>query len=192
MSTISEVESAVRTIELAGNQDIALLHCVSNYPASPLDVNLRAMATMTHAFGYTVGYSDHTNGLEIAFAAVALGAKIIEKHFTLDRNLPGPDHRASLEPTDLCNLISGIRNIELALGDGRKRQMPSEKNTADVARKSLIAAKDIQIGTRLSLDHVTIKRPGTGLSPAVLGHVIGRITKVYVAAGSILTMDMLS
>lgn len=192
MAYLSEVEAAVRAIETAGNNQLVILHCVSNYPADPADANLRAMETMQRAFGYPTGYSDHTMGLEISFAAVARGACVIEKHFTLDRSLPGPDHRASLEPNELKTLVSGIRNIELALGHGRKVPAVSEANTADVARKSLVAAQAISAGTMIMSEHITAKRPGTGLQPAMRGLLIGRIAKQDIASGTPFTLEMLA
>ena len=148
-------DDAVRTIREAGNQDFALLHCVSNYPADPADANLRAMQTMATAFNVPVGFSDHTNGTEVAVAAVAMGACVIEKHFTLDRTLPGPDHLASLEPDELKLLVRQIRAAELALGDGFKRCAESEQNTRDVARKSLVATQALVAGTVLTEELVT-------------------------------------
>jgi len=192
MSYLGEVEAAVRTIEEAGNHDFVLLHCVSNYPADPADVNLRAMQTMAMAFGVPVGYSDHTPGIEVALAAVALGACVIEKHFTLDRSLPGPDHRASLEPDELTALVRGIRTVESALGHGRKEPAASEVNTAAVARRSLVAARDIPAGTMLTKELIAIKRPGTGLLPAMRSYLVGRTIRVPVPAGTLLTLEMLA
>lgn len=192
MAYLSEVEAAVRTIEEVGNRDFILLHCVSNYPADPADANLRAMQTMEMAFGAPVGYSDHTLGIEASLAAVALGACILEKHFTLDRNLSGPDHRASVEPDELATLVQGIRNVEAALGHGRKEPAASEANTAAVARKSLVAARDIPTGTKLTGELMAIKRPGTGLPPAMRPYLVGRTVRVDVQGGALLTLEMLS
>lgn len=191
MSTLAEVEAAVEAIGAAGNRDVVLLQCVSNYPADAADVNLRAMQTMSAAFGVPVGYSDHTLGIEVAGAAVAMGACVIEKHFTLDRGLPGPDHRASLEPDEMKAMVAGIRKVESALGDGQKRPAASEANTAVVARKSLVAARDITAGTVLTEAMIAMRRPGTGLPPALLKHVIGRTLRTDVGAGTVLRMDML-
>jgi N-acetylneuraminate synthase len=191
MSNLNEVETAVRTIEDAGNHELILLHCVSNYPADPADVNLRAMDTLSEAFGYPVGYSDHTLGIEVAIAAVALGACVIEKHFTLDRDLPGPDHNASLEPSELEALVRGIRLVEASLGDGNKQPAGSEANTAAVARKSLVAATDISTGTKLTIEMIDIKRPGTGLAPGLRQDLIGRIARQDIPAGTLLTWEML-
>jgi len=191
MSYLGEVEAAVRTIEETGNHDFVLLHCVSNYPADPVDANLRAMQTMATAFSVPVGYSDHTPGIEVALAAVALGACVIEKHFTLDRNLPGPDHRASLEPDELVALVRDIRTVEAALGHGRKEPAASEANTAAVARRSLVAARDIPAGAVLTKELIAIKRPGTGLPPAMRDTLIGRRVRVDVTAGALYSLEML-
>jgi N-acetylneuraminate synthase len=191
MSEMQEVDSAVQTIRAVGCEDLVLLQCVSNYPANPSDVNLRAMQTMAAAFDVPVGYSDHTEGLEIALAAVALGACIIEKHFTLDKNFPGPDHRASLAPPELAEMIKGIRKVEAALGDGRKAPAASEADTAAAARRSLAAAQDIAAGTQLTRDMIAIQRPGTGLSPALLSSLVGRTLRVHVPAGRLLSLEML-
>jgi N-acetylneuraminate synthase len=192
MAQLAEVDVAVRTIGATGNRDLVLLHCVSDYPADPAESNLRAMATMAAAFGVPVGYSDHTPGLEVALAAVALGACAIEKHLTLDRALPGPDHRASLEPGELRCLVQGIRRVESALGHGRKEPAPSESDLAAVARRSLIAELDIVAGTRLTERHIAIKRPGWGLPPTMLPTVLGRTARTDIPAGTVLTWEMLA
>lgn len=189
MGTLDEVRGAMDA--LAGAQGIALLHCVGNYPADPADVNLRAMDTMRHAFHVPVGYSDHSEGLVVALAAVALGAAVLEKHFTLDRNLPGPDHRASLEPAELAELVRDVRIVEQAMGHGRKEPAPSEFNTAVVARKSLVAACDIPAGTTLGPQHIIVKRPGTGISPGMQERLLGRKAKVAVSAGTLFNWEML-
>ena len=191
MSYLGEVETAVRTIEGAGNQNLILLHAVSNYPADPTTINLRAMDTMSKAFGVPVGYSDHTVGMEIPLAAVALGACVLEKHFTLDRKLPGPDHAASMEPSELKRLVEGIRMVQAALGTGRKEPASTEINTAMAARKSLVAASFIAAGTILREDLICVKRPGTGLPPAFLEHLIGRKARIDIPADSLLALDML-
>jgi N,N'-diacetyllegionaminate synthase len=192
MATMDEVAIAVETIRATGNQQMVLLQCVSNYPSDPSSMNLRAMRTLEEAFGVAVGLSDHTTGTEVAFAAVALGACIIEKHFTLSHDLPGPDHRASLEPSDLTKLVRGIRNIEAALGDGIKRPVAEELNTADVARRSLVAARFIPAGSALTLDMLDILRPGTGLPPAMRPQLLGRHVHSDIEAGTILKLDMLA
>lgn len=191
MSTLDEVQEAVRTVRDVNNKSLALLHCVSSYPADPSDANLRAMLTMASAFDAPVGYSDHTQGIEVSLAAVALGACIIEKHFTLSRTLPGPDHRVSLEPDELTRLVRSIRIVESSLGDGRKRPMTSEKEIAAVARKSLVAARDIPAGSQLTQGSVAVKRPGTGLPPSMLGQVLGKIAKRNISKGTLLTLEML-
>lgn len=191
MATLGEVETAVRTIEAAGWSEIVLLHCVSNYPADPAQINLRAMTTLATAFQLPVGYSDHTLGLEVALAAVALGACVIEKHFTLDRTLPGPDQQASLEPDELRKLVQSIRTVEAALGHGRKEPTAAEAETAAVARKSLVAARELPAGTVLTDDLIAVKRPGTGLPPVLRPYLLGRSTRVAVPAGTLLTWEML-
>jgi N-acetylneuraminate synthase len=192
MATMEEVDIAVKTIRGTGNQQIILLQCVSNYPAAPSSMNLRAMQTLENAFGVSTGLSDHTVGTEIAFAAVALGACVIEKHFTLSHELPGPDHRASLEPKDLNHLVKGIRNIEAAMGDGMKQPAAEELNTADVARRSLVAARFIPAGTELTVDMIDILRPGTGLLPAMRSQLLGRTVHHDIEAGTLLRLDMLA
>ncbi len=190
MAELGEVRTAVETLKRAGVLDLVLLHCVSNYPASAASVNLRAMETMRREFGVPVGFSDHTQGITIATAAVALGACVIEKHFTLDSNLPGPDHRASLEPCDLAAMVRGIREVEGALGDARKVPAPEELDTAQVARRSLVAACAIPAGTVLTGEHVAILRPGTGLPPAMRDRVLGRRVRQDIPAGTLLSLEM--
>ncbi|MCS7166161.1 MAG: N-acetylneuraminate synthase [Gemmatales bacterium] len=192
MATLAEVEAAVEAIEACGNDKYALLHCVSNYPAQAEEVNLRAMLTLKTAFQAPIGYSDHTIGLIIPIAAVALGACILEKHFTLDRTLPGPDHKASATPEELKQLIDSVRQVERAMGDGRKRPVPSEQDTMRAARKSLVAACDISAGTRLETEHIALRRPGTGLPPSAKPFLLGRRAKRFIAAGTPLTLDMVA
>lgn len=192
MATLGEVETALRAVESAGNREVILLHCVSNYPADPADVNLRAIPTMIQAFHFPVGYSDHTLGLEVPLAAVALGACVIEKHFTLDRALPGPDQQASAEPAELAALVAGVRKVEAALGHGRKVPAASESGTADVARKSLVAARSIRAGTSLTEDMIAIKRPGTGLPPALRTTLVGRVAKRDIPADAMISLEMLA
>lgn len=176
MSTMSDIEAAIDALEQAGTvrENITVLHCTTEYPTPMEEVNLRAMQSIHAAFGVKIGYSDHTSGIEVAIAAVALGARVIEKHFTLDRNLPGPDHKASLEPEELKTMISAIRNIEIALGDGVKRLTASEARNKPIVRKSLIASQAIKAGEVFSAQNITTKRPGTGISPMRWDEVVGR------------------
>jgi len=176
MAGLGEIEAAMDIIERAGTprNRIVVLHCTTEYPTPMEDVNLRAMLSLRQAFGVEVGYSDHTRGIEVSIAAVALGATVIEKHFTLDRNLPGPDHQASLEPHELKAMVDAIRNIERALGDGIKRPSPSEQKNRPIARKSLVASRSIQAGELFSADNLATKRPGTGISPMRWDEIIGR------------------
>ncbi len=153
---------------------VRLLHCVTEYPAAFSDLNLRVLDTMRMAFGLEVGLSDHSPGINMAIAAVARGATMIEKHFTIDRNLPGPDHKASLEPHELLEMIRGIREVELALGNGKKIPNRAELKIADVARRSLVAAADIAAGEAFSSENVGLKRPGTGLSPMLYFEILGK------------------
>lgn len=190
MATMEEVAAAVDVIRGAGNDEFALLQCVSTYPADPRDANLRAMTTMAQTFRVPVGYSDHTAGLAVSLAAAALGAAVIEKHFTMDRSLPGPDHRASLEPDELARLVREVRIVEAALGHGRKEPAKSEADSAAAGRKSLIAATDIAVGTEITDAHLTAKRPGTGISPARRADVIGRRAKMPIPAGTVLRVEM--
>lgn len=176
MSTLGEIEAALNVLEGAGTQRdrITVLHCNTEYPTPMGDVNLRAMLAIRDAFGVQVGYSDHTAGIEVAIAAVALGAVLIEKHFTLDRQMPGPDHQASLEPAELEFMVRAIRNIERALGSGRKVPSASEAKNMPIARKSIVAARPIRAGERFTIDNITVKRPGVGLSPMRWDEVLGR------------------
>lgn len=191
MAYLGEVEAALSTLAGAGAQDVVLLHCVSNYPADPADVNLRAMDTLRAAFDVPVGFSDHTPGIDIALAAVARGACVLEKHFTLDRDLPGPDHAASLTPDELTAMIAGIRRVEAALGDGRKRPAPSEVEMAAAARRSIVAVRPIPRGAVITEEMVGLRRPGTGLAPSLLPQVLGRRARQDIAPGTVLTLDML-
>ena len=176
MANLGEIEAAINVVEQAGKSrnQITVLHCTTEYPTQMEDVNLLAMVNIGKAFGVSVGYSDHTPGILVPIAAVALGATVIEKHFTLDRNLPGPDHRASLEPSELKAMVQGIRNIEKALGDGIKRASSSELKNKPVARKSIVAARSIKAGEAFSEANLTAKRPGTGISPMRWDDIIGR------------------
>ncbi|RJR21781.1 MAG: N-acetylneuraminate synthase [Nitrospiraceae bacterium] len=166
MSYLEEVGKAIGWIKDAGEADrLTLLHCVSNYPADIDDTNLRAMETMKTTFGLPVGYSDHTRGIEIPIAAAAMGAEIIEKHFTLDRTMEGPDHKASLEPQELREMVRAIRNVERATGDGIKRPAKNEEHMRAIARRSLVAARTIHAGDIIKPEDITVKRPGTGITP---------------------------
>lgn len=177
MAELSEVAEAVELLCDHGlaRGDVTVLHCNTQYPTPMADVNLKAMLTMAGALGTPYGYSDHTNGTEIPIAATALGATVIEKHFTISRDLPGPDHRASLEPGELTHMVAAIRNVEAAMaGDGVKRPSPSEKANRAIARPSIVAKIPIMAGELLTADNLTVKRPGTGISPMRLPEVIGR------------------
>jgi N-acetylneuraminate synthase len=179
MANLGEVESAIQVIEASGTprQLITILHCTTEYPTPMEDVNLRAMVSMKQALGVAVGYSDHTPGIEVAIAATALGATVIEKHFTLDRNLPGPDHKASLEPHELKAMVNAIRNIEVALGDGIKQASRIELKNKPIARKSIVARREINAGELFSEDNLAAKRPGTGISPMFWDEIIGKIAR---------------
>lgn len=179
MSTLEEVEKAVEVLEAGGmkREDIALLHCNTQYPTPMTDVNLRAMESLRSLDCGAVGYSDHTVGIEVPVAATALGADIIEKHFTLDKTMEGPDHRASLDPQELAAMVSAIHNVSLALGSAEKRVSPSERPNIEVARKSIVAARDIKEGELLTEENITVKRPGSGLSPMLWDSVIGTRAK---------------
>jgi N,N'-diacetyllegionaminate synthase len=190
MATLGEIEAAIEAVEAAGTPRhlITILHCTTEYPTPMEDVNLLAMVAMRSTYGVSTGYSDHTPGIEIPIAAVALGASVIEKHFTLDRNLPGPDHKASLEPHELKAMVDAVRNIERALGDGVKRPSVSELKNKPIARKSLVAIRPIRAGERFSEDNIGAKRPGTGLSPMRWDEVIGRTATKGFAADELITL----
>ena len=173
---MEDVGAALDIFVKAGcnKQNITILHCNTEYPTPYKDVNLRAMHEIEKTFGTPIGYSDHTNGIEVPIAAVAMGATVIEKHFTLDRNMEGPDHKASLEPNELKKMVESIRNIEQALGSGHKTVSDSEKKNIEIARKSIVAAKDIAKGEILSEENLTVKRPGNGISPMRWNEVVGK------------------
>ncbi|MDE7131164.1 MAG: N-acetylneuraminate synthase [Lachnospiraceae bacterium] len=173
MCELQEVKEAVRVLKENGSSEITLLHCNTEYPTPMQDVNLRAMRALREEFGLPVGYSDHTQGIEVPIAATAMGAVVIEKHFTLDRNMEGPDHKASLEPEELRAMVQAIRNIEAALGDGVKRPSASETKNRDVVRKSIVAKTDIRKGEVFTEENLTAKRPGNGISPMRWNEVIG-------------------
>ena len=177
MARLGEIEAALEVLEASGTprDRVTVLHCNTEYPTPMADVNLKAMLAIRDALGVQVGYSDHTLGIEVPIAAVAMGATVIEKHFTLDRNLPGPDHRASLEPNELKAMVQAIRNIELALsGDGLKRPSPSESKNLEIARKSLVALVPIKAGEPFTEANLGVKRPGSGISPMRWDDFIGR------------------
>jgi len=177
MSTLNEVEEAIKILKRNGSKEITVLHCTTDYPTHYEDVNLSAMITMKNEFNLPVGYSDHTLGINVSIAAVALGATVIEKHFTLDRSMDGPDHKASLEPLELKEMIMGIRNIEKALGDGKKKPSESEKKNIEIARKSIVASKFISKGEVFTVDNITVKRPGNGISPMKWFEIMGQTAK---------------
>ena len=178
MATLDEVKAAMDVLIDAGleKNDLTILHCNTEYPTPMSNVNITAMITMKDELKVKVGYSDHTLGIEISIAAVAMGANVIEKHFTLDRTLPGPDHAASLEPEELRSMVQAIRNIEKALGDGVKKPSPSEKKNIPIARKSIVAKIPISKGEPFTEDNLAIKRPGTGISPMKWGTIINSIS----------------
>lgn len=177
MSSLSEVEAAVQILKTHGSGKLTLLHCNSEYPTSMKDVNLNAMLTLKEKFHLEVGYSDHTQGIEVPIAAVAMGASVIEKHFTLDKTMDGPDHKASLEPEELKQMVRAIRNIEAALGSGEKTPSESEIPNRDIVRKSIVASKKIKSGEIFSEDNLTTKRPGNGISPMMWEKVLGQAAK---------------
>jgi N,N'-diacetyllegionaminate synthase len=190
MATLGEIEAAIDVLERAGTarSQLTVLHCTTEYPTPMAEVNLRAMNSIGAAFGVAVGYSDHTRGIEAAIAAAALGASVIEKHFTLDRTLPGPDHLASLEPGELKAMISAIRNVEIALGDGIKRPTLSESRNRPVARKSLVASMAIKQGEVFSAENLAVKRPGNGISPMRWDEVLGRAAPRNFAADELIEL----
>lgn len=177
MCTLDEVRDTIKVLKDFGTTDITLLHCTTEYPAPYDSVNLNAMLTLQNEFAFKVGYSDHTNGIEIPVAAVAMGATVIEKHFTLDKNMEGPDHKASLEPDELKQMVQSIRNVEAALGDGTKQPSDVEKKNIAIARKSIVAACDIKKGEMFTEENLTAKRPGNGISPMNWAEVLGKIAK---------------
>lgn len=177
MSTMKDIHDAIKALKNNSSGKLTILHCTTEYPTPFEDVNLMAMLTIKNELDIEVGYSDHTRGIEVPIAAVALGATVIEKHFTLDRNMKGPDHKASLEPSELKNMIDSIRHIEKALGNGMKLPAESEKKNMVIARKSIIAKSDIKAGEIFSDINLTAKRPGSGISPMNWFDVIGRVAK---------------
>jgi N-acetylneuraminate synthase/N,N'-diacetyllegionaminate synthase len=192
MSDLEDIRLAMETFLQAGidRSKITVLHCTTQYPTPFEDVNLKAMQTIADTFQVNVGYSDHTESIEVAIAAVALGATLIEKHFTLDRSLPGPDHLASLEPKELKSLVQAIRNIQKAIsGDGRKVPSDSELKNILPARKSIHLSVDVAQGTALTREHLIMLRPGNGMSPMEYPQILGKRTKIALPAGSILKKE---
>jgi len=209
MGTLEEVKEAVEAV-CPINKELILLHCTTNYPTPLNEVNLRTIGTMMKEFDLPIGYSDHTEGIMVSLAAVALGACVIEKHFTIDKNMPGPDHKASLEPKELKEMVEGIRNVEKrlsakedsneilkdlnigeALGDGVKKPNPSELEVAKVARKSIIARKSIKKGEKIARDMLAIKRPGTGIKPKFLDEILGKTAKADIEKDELIAQDKL-
>lgn len=191
MAVMEEISQAVDVLHLGGTTDITLLHCNTQYPTPMSDVNLRAMVKMREETGLSVGYSDHTQGIVVPIAAVALGAVVIEKHFTLDKCMEGPDHRASIEPHELKQMVDGIRETEEALGNGIKEISSSERENVDTARKSIVAECDIKKGEMFTEKNLTTKRPGTGINPMRWDSVIGRSAKYEYCADDLICMDEL-
>lgn len=190
MSEIGEIKAALDVLESGGisREDIMLLHCNTQYPTPMADVNLKAMDRLAELGVGGVGYSDHTVGITVPVAAAALGACVIEKHFTLDKSLPGPDHRASLDPSELTSMVKAVREVEAALGDGRKHVTDSERSNIEVARKSIVAARDIKAGEILTAENITVKRPGNGLSPMLWDQVVGTVAKRDFAYDSLIEL----
>lgn len=190
MSDLSDIQNALDVLIQSGaeKEKITLLHATTEYPCPINEVNILAMQTLYNKFQVKVGYSDHTRGIEVPIAAVALGASVIEKHFTLDRSMEGPDHNASIEPNELKLLVQSIRHIEQALGDGVKRPTKSEIKNMDVARKSIVASRDIKIGEILALDSISVKRPGTGISPMKWDDVLGTVAKRNFSADELIEL----
>ena len=191
MATLGEIEDALRAIRGAGVNDVVLLHCVTSYPAKMEDVNLRVIETLKLAFKLPVGFSDHTPGITVPIAAVSLGAVVMEKHFTLDKNLPGPDHKASLEPDELKEMVVAIRDVEKALGDGIKRPTKEEEGIKKVARRSVVAKIDIPKGTIITEDMLDVKRPGWGIAPKYINIIVGKKTDENIKKDEIITWKMI-
>jgi N,N'-diacetyllegionaminate synthase len=186
MATLNEIEEALNAIKETGNNQVVALHCTTNYPCPFEEVNMNAMRTMQESLACLVGYSDHTMGITVPVMAVTLGAVVIEKHFTLDQNIPGPDHKASLEPSELKNMVTEIRNVEKAFGRYEKKPTESEIKIIEVVRKSLVAKKNIEKGTKIQRDMLYIKRPGNGIQPFEINNVVGKIVKKQIKKDSTL------
>ncbi|WP_455389352.1 N-acetylneuraminate synthase family protein, partial [Petrachloros mirabilis] len=192
MATLGEVETALESIRKNGGTDVTLLHCVTEYPTPAEQVNLRAMLTLGVAFGLPVGYSDHTEGMEMCIAAAALGARVIEKHLTLDRRMKGPDHKASLEVDEFAHMVHSVRRVCLALGNGVKRPAPCEEANIPIARKSIVAARAITRGAVIARNDLTIKRPGHGVAPGDLEKIVGRRAAIDLRPDEVVTWEALS
>jgi N,N'-diacetyllegionaminate synthase len=191
MSHLGEVESAVIAMEEVGNLDLILLHCVSNYPADPVSCNLKAIDTLACAFGYPVGFSDHTLGYEVTLAAVARGAQLVEKHLTLDKTMPGPDHKASLNPAEFGSMVKAVRGVEAALGDGIKRPVSSELEMRRIARRTVVASRPIAAGQTIVAEDLALRRSSGGLDPANMKLIIGRRPRRDLDRNSVITVDLL-
>jgi len=191
MATLGEIEDALRVIRGVGVDDVVLLHCVTSYPAKMEDVNLKAIETLEHAFKSPVGFSDHTPGITVPIAAASLGAVVIEKHFTLDKNLLGPDHKASLEPDELEEMVVAIRDVEKALGSGIKQPTKEEEEIKKVARRSVVAKIDIANGATITGDMLDVKRPGTGIAPKYMGMIVGTKAKEDIRKDEIVTWKLI-
>jgi len=191
MSTLAEIEEALQVIRGEGIKDIVLLHCITAYPAKTEEINLRAIQTLMKAFRLPVGFSDHTIGITVPIAAVALGAVVLEKHFTLDKNLPGPDHKASLEPEELKQMVEAIRQVEKAKGNGIKKPTDEEEQIKRVARRSVVAKIDISKGTIITEEMLNVKRPGIGIEPKYLDMIVGRKARRNIKKDYILTWEMI-
>lgn len=190
MSNLTEIESAIKVINNEKNNQIALLHCISNYPTKSRDANLRNMETLRHAFNFLVGFSDHTEGFLVTIAAVSMGAKIIEKHLTLDKNLNSPDHPFSLKPDEFRRMVEGIREVESSFGDNKKDIIESEIPVSKIARKSLVASQKIPKGTKITRSMMSYKRPGTGIQFNHLPFILGRCTNRKIEYDEIISLDM--
>ncbi len=190
MSFLEEVADSVKTLREGGTDKIVLLHCVSRYPAHPAEANLRSMKSLADRFDLPVGFSDHTLGIEVALAAVALGASVVEKHITLDRSLPGPDHAASLEPSELQELVRSVRLVESALGDGVKKPSSGEEEMRKTARRSIVARVDIPSGSRLERSLLAFKRPGTGIPSSEVGKLEGRRARAHIPKDTLISWEM--
>lgn len=191
MAVMEECKEALEVIHATGNRDVVVLHCTTNYPCPLNEVNLKAMQTMADELGCLIGYSDHTDGILVPQLAVAAGACVLEKHFTLDRKMEGPDHSASLEPQELKAMVQAVRQVESIMGSGQKIPNPSEQKIMAAARKSVVAVVDILAGTKISREMLDIKRPGTGISPKKLRDLEGKVSRVDILADSLLSWDML-